>query len=82
MLKFLKTCIKISDSFSDLIGKTASWCAVLMVVMTFYIVLTRYVFNTGTIAIQESIIYFSDSEELKPSYQLLWRKLGTALLPS
>lgn len=59
MLKFLKTCIKISDSFSDLIGKTASWCAVLMVVMTFYIVLTRYVFNTGTIAIQESIIYFN-----------------------
>jgi TRAP-type mannitol/chloroaromatic compound transport system permease small subunit len=59
VLKFLKTCIRISDSISDVIGKTASWCAVLMVLMTFYIVLTRYVFNTGSIAIQESIIYFN-----------------------
>lgn len=30
-----------------------------MVVVTFYIVLTRYVFNSGSIAVQESIIYLN-----------------------
>lgn len=59
MLNFLKTFIRLSDGLSEAIGKTASWCAILMVLMTFYIVLTRYVFNTGSIAIQESIIYLN-----------------------
>ena len=30
-----------------------------MVAVTFYIVLTRYVFNTGSIAVQESVIYLN-----------------------
>jgi len=59
VLNFLRAFIKISDSFSELVGKAASWCSILMVVVTFYIVITRYVFNTGSIAVQESIIYLN-----------------------
>lgn len=59
MLTFLRTFIRASDSLSEWIGKIASWCSILMVVVTFYIVITRYVFNTGSIAIQESIIYLN-----------------------
>jgi TRAP-type mannitol/chloroaromatic compound transport system permease small subunit len=59
VLNFLRAFIKISDGFSELVGKAASWCSILMVVVTFYIVITRYVFNTGSIAVQESIIYLN-----------------------
>ena len=59
MLKFIKTAISISDGISEYIGKTAAWCSILMVVVTFYIVITRYVFNAGSIAVQESVIYLN-----------------------
>ena len=59
MLKILKRIIGLTDLITETIGKTAAWCSILMVVVTFYIVLTRYVFNTGSIAIQESIIYLN-----------------------
>ena len=55
----LKKCITVSDAISETVGKTAAWCSFLMVLVTFYIVLTRYVFNTGSIAIQESVIYLN-----------------------
>lgn len=59
MLNGLKMFIRAVDGFTDFIGKAASWCSILMVVVTFYIVLTRYVFNTGSIAVQESVIYLN-----------------------
>jgi len=59
VLKLVKTYIRFIDGVTEVIGKSASWCAILMVLVTFYIVLTRYVFNTGSIAIQESIIYLN-----------------------
>ncbi len=59
MLNIVKKCISLIDGMTEFIGKTAAWCSILMVVVTFYIVLTRYVFNTGSIAIQESIIYLN-----------------------
>ena len=55
----LKTIVRVIDSITDVFGKVAAWCSVLMVVVTFYIVVSRYVFNTGSIAIQESIIYLN-----------------------
>lgn len=39
------------------IGNIVSWCAVLMVVVEFAVVLMRYVFGIGFIALQESVIY-------------------------
>jgi TRAP-type mannitol/chloroaromatic compound transport system permease small subunit len=59
VLKLIKTAIRVSDGISEFIGKTAAWCSILMVVVTFYIVITRYVFNIGSIAVQESVIYLN-----------------------
>lgn len=39
------------------IGNIVSWCAILMVVVEFAVVLMRYVFGIGFIALQESVIY-------------------------
>jgi TRAP-type mannitol/chloroaromatic compound transport system permease small subunit len=59
VLNLVKKAISISDGFTETLGRTAAWCSILMVVVTFYIVVTRYVFNTGTIAVQESVIYLN-----------------------
>lgn len=58
-MKTLSKVIKILDSFTEIIGKTAAYFSVLMVLVTCYIVVTRYIFNTGAIAIQESVIYLN-----------------------
>jgi len=59
MLNTLRTFIRLSDAFSEGLGKAAAWCSILMVLVTFYIVVSRYIFNSGAIAIQESIIYLN-----------------------
>ena len=45
------------DSFSDWTGRAISWLTLLMVIVTFLIVVLRYVFHTGWIAMQESVLY-------------------------
>ncbi len=55
----IHTLNKYLDSFSEFVGKGASYFAVLMVLVTCYVVITRYVFNTGSIAIQESVLYIN-----------------------
>lgn len=55
----LKNAIHCADRITEVIGRAASACSVLMVLVTFYIVVARYVFNTGAIAIQESVIYLN-----------------------
>jgi TRAP-type mannitol/chloroaromatic compound transport system permease small subunit len=55
----LTAIIKILDRFTEVIGKTAAYFSVLMVLVTCYIVVTRYIFNIGAIAIQESVIYLN-----------------------
>tara|TARA_R110000787_G_scaffold1497_12_gene6441 strand:+ start:73171 stop:73689 length:519 start_codon:yes stop_codon:yes gene_type:complete len=45
------------DRFSAAMGKYISWLALLMVLVQFLLVLARYVFGIGIIALQESIIY-------------------------
>lgn len=45
------------DSLNEFIGKAVSWLTLLMVLIMFAIVLMRYAFNEGSIAIQESIMY-------------------------
>jgi len=39
------------------IGRAIAWMTILMVVITFLVVLLRYVFDLGWIAMQESIVY-------------------------
>ena len=54
----------IVNSFKHIVewsGKLVSWFALLMVMVTFTVVLLRYVFDTGSIALQESITYLHAS---------------------
>lgn len=41
----------------DFSGRAVSWLTLLMVIITFTVVVLRYVFDTGWIALQESITY-------------------------
>ncbi len=45
------------DRINDVIGRSISWLTVVMVIVTFLIVVLRYVFSIGWIAMQESVIY-------------------------
>jgi TRAP-type mannitol/chloroaromatic compound transport system permease small subunit len=45
------------DQFNDLLCKLVSWLTLLMVLLVFAIVVLRYGFNLGWIAMQESALY-------------------------
>lgn len=50
--------IKAINRFSDLVGRVVSWFVLAIVLITFVVVVMRYVFNTGSVFMQESITYF------------------------
>ncbi len=56
-IKFSQFSIQAINNLNEWIGKTISWLTLLMVVTTFIIVLLRYVFDIGWIALQESVSY-------------------------
>ncbi len=43
--------------FSAALGKTASWLTLFMVLVTFVVVVMRYVFDAGLIWLQESVVW-------------------------
>lgn len=45
------------DRFSGLVGKAASWLTLFMVLVTFVVVVLRYIFDVGFIWLQESVIW-------------------------
>jgi TRAP-type mannitol/chloroaromatic compound transport system permease small subunit len=45
------------DSLNEWVGRTVAWLTLAMVVVTFLVVVLRYVFQMGSIAVQESILY-------------------------
>lgn len=45
------------DAFSDWTGRTIAWLTLAMVLIQFLVVVLRYGFNIGSIAVQESITY-------------------------
>ena len=45
------------ESFIDWSGRTVSWLSLLLVLVTFTIVVLRYVFDSGSIALQEVTTY-------------------------
>ena len=47
------------DSIIDKIGRIGSWCSLLMVVAMVLVVILRYGFQIGSIALQESITYLN-----------------------
>jgi len=45
------------DRFTDITGRAISWLTLLMVALTVIIVVLRYYFESGSIALQESVTY-------------------------
>jgi len=48
---------RLIDQFSEWTGRAIAWLTLGMVLVTFAVVVLRYLFNTGWIAMQESITY-------------------------
>jgi TRAP-type mannitol/chloroaromatic compound transport system permease small subunit len=53
----VNTLARILDGITDLTGRTVAWLTLAMVGVTCAVVVIRYVFDAGTIALQESVIY-------------------------
>ncbi len=49
------------ESFIDWSGRTVSWLSLFLVLITFTVVVLRYVFNSGSIALQEITTYLHAS---------------------
>lgn len=49
--------VSLIDNLNESIGRTISWLTLFMVAVTFIVVVLRYLFNMGWIAMQESITY-------------------------
>ncbi len=47
----------LTESFIDWTGRTVSWLSLLLVLVTFTVVVLRYVFDSGSIALQETTTY-------------------------
>ena len=45
------------DSFANLTGRVVSWLTLAMVLVTLTVVILRYLFDIGSIALQESVTY-------------------------
>ena len=45
------------DRFSEISGRLAAWLTLLMVIVTFVVVVMRYVFDAGLIWMQESVVW-------------------------
>ena len=45
------------DQFSEWLGRSIAWLTLALVVITFVIVVMRYLFNIGSVAMQESLLY-------------------------
>ncbi len=56
-MRFLAQLVRFIDTITLSIGKAISWLLLVMVLVSFIIVLLRYGFNIGWIAMQESVLY-------------------------
>jgi TRAP-type mannitol/chloroaromatic compound transport system permease small subunit len=53
----METLIRKLDTLAEVTGRLVSWATLLMVLITFAVVLLRYLFDTGWIAMQESVTW-------------------------
>lgn len=56
-LALSKRCLCLIDRLNEWTGKSVSWLTLAMVLVTFIIVILRYAFDIGWIALQESVAY-------------------------
>ena len=57
LLSFFQRSIYVIDSFNERVGRFVSWLVLAMVLITFCIVVLRYLFDLSWVMMQESIIY-------------------------
>lgn len=53
----LSSLINRLESVNDFVGRSVAWLTLIMVLVTFLVVILRYLFDFGSIALQESINY-------------------------
>ena len=49
--------VRLIDRLNEVVGRSVAWLAILMVLIQFTLVLMRYVFGLGSIAVQELLVY-------------------------
>ena len=54
---YLQQCARAIDTLNECIGRAISWLTLAMVIVTFSIVVLRYLFDISWVPMQESIIY-------------------------
>ena len=57
----LQTLATLLDRFAEATGRIIAWLTLGMVLITFTVVILRYLFQTGSIALQESVTYMHAS---------------------
>ena len=57
LLSALAALTRAIDAANERIGRVAAWLALLMVLLQFVVVVMRYIFGVGFIALQEGVIY-------------------------
>ncbi|MFC1684539.1 TRAP transporter small permease subunit [Pseudomonadota bacterium] len=55
--RFLLQSARALDALNEWVGRAVSWLSLLMVLVTFAVVVLRYAFDMGWIAMQESVTY-------------------------
>ncbi len=53
----LRTCVQYIDIFTDRSGRLLAWLVLAMALLTTFVVVLRYGFNTGSIMAQEAVTY-------------------------
>lgn len=56
-MRILKAIADFIDGLNERVGRVVSWCALLIVIIQFIVVVMRYIFGVGSIFMQESITY-------------------------
>tara|TARA_B100001964_G_scaffold245479_1_gene332717 strand:+ start:4258 stop:4767 length:510 start_codon:yes stop_codon:yes gene_type:complete len=49
--------VRFLDAVNELIGTSVAWLTLVMMITTCSVVMARYIFNVGSIALQESVMY-------------------------
>ncbi len=56
-MRLLKAFVRIVDRINDHVGRAVSWLTLVMVLVVFFVVVTRYGFSWGRVWIQESYVW-------------------------